>query len=470
MTEPRHHASDPDETTRIPADALADLRKEPRERDAAAGGRESAGRESAGRESAGRESAGRAANGGERGDGRGSVGPAARPEAAARGDEPPGLARRPDRPGSGAGGPGAPGAVAHPAAPGSPGRLGPPAAGASAAGPTAPTGRSSRPEAERRESSFAARYVDPGYASGTPAEGTPSGQNGAAQRGFGPAGPPSGPVPAAGFPGSGHDRPASPERPVTPSGQPRPAPPAPTGRDEIFGGHAGGRAEASLDSLRPGAYGSSGYGSVGADTWGGATAYAGSFPGTGYPGETTPSAYGSGSALPRDPDITTTLGGGTATGLGTGAGVGTGPFVGGSTLGTSPSRTGSRATRGRAAAPGRPARRARLLVRHVDPWSTFKFSLVLSVALFFVWLIAIGVLYGVLNGIGVFDRINNLYDELSGSTGGKIVTPGLVLGMAALVGAVNIVLMTALATIGSFIYNICSDLVGGIEVTLAERD
>jgi hypothetical protein len=39
-----------------------------------------------------------------------------------------------------------------------------------------------------------------------------------------------------------------------------------------------------------------------------------------------------------------------------------------------------------------------------------------------------------------------------------------------LVGAVNIVLMTALATIGAFVYNICSDLVGGIEVTLAERD
>ena len=90
--------------------------------------------------------------------------------------------------------------------------------------------------------------------------------------------------------------------------------------------------------------------------------------------------------------------------------------------------------------------------------------------MFFVWLVAIGVLYGVLDGVGVFDKINGLYDQLAGSSGQQIVTPGLVLGIAALVGAVNIVLMTALATVGSFIYNICADLVGGIEVTLAERE
>jgi len=119
---------------------------------------------------------------------------------------------------------------------------------------------------------------------------------------------------------------------------------------------------------------------------------------------------------------------------------------------------------------GRPARRARLLVRHIDPWSTLKFSFVLAVAMFFVWLVAIGVLYGVLDGMGVFEQINGLYDEVSGSGGDSLFSPGLVLGTAALVGVVNIVLFTALATIGSFVYNICSDLVGGIEITLAEKD
>ena len=90
--------------------------------------------------------------------------------------------------------------------------------------------------------------------------------------------------------------------------------------------------------------------------------------------------------------------------------------------------------------------------------------------MFFVWLVAVGVLYGVLDGMGVFEEINGLYDEVSGNAGDTLFSPGLVLGTAALIGVVNIVLFTALATIGAFVYNICSDLVGGIEVTLAERD
>ena len=41
---------------------------------------------------------------------------------------------------------------------------------------------------------------------------------------------------------------------------------------------------------------------------------------------------------------------------------------------------------------------------------------------------------------------------------------------AGIIGAINIVLMTALCTVGTFIYNMCSDLVGGLEITLSERD
>jgi hypothetical protein len=154
----------------------------------------------------------------------------------------------------------------------------------------------------------------------------------------------------------------------------------------------------------------------------------------------------------------------------------TGPGGAGPVAGAGASRsslgTGGRpsaASRG-AGGGGRPPRRARLLVRHIDPWSTLKFSFVLSVAMFFVWLVAVGVLYGVLDGMGVFEQINGLYDEVSGNSGDRLFSPGLVLGSATVVGAVNIVLFTALATIGAFVYNICSDLVGGIEVTLAERD
>src|SRR5690606_24210843 len=62
--------------------------------------------------------------------------------------------------------------------------------------------------------------------------------------------------------------------------------------------------------------------------------------------------------------------------------------------------------------PGRGPRRANLQVRRVDPWSVLKLSLVLGVALSFIWLVAVGVLYTVLDGMGVWDSINGTYASL----------------------------------------------------------
>ncbi|SDD36723.1 Transmembrane protein of unknown function [Geodermatophilus telluris] len=119
-------------------------------------------------------------------------------------------------------------------------------------------------------------------------------------------------------------------------------------------------------------------------------------------------------------------------------------------------------------------RRARLQLRHIDTWSALKISLVLSIAMFFIWMVAVGILYGVLSGVGVFDTLNDLFGQLGtasgGEGGGDVITPGVVFGGAAVIGAINIVLMTALCTVAAFIYNLCADLVGGLEVTLAERE
>jgi hypothetical protein len=130
--------------------------------------------------------------------------------------------------------------------------------------------------------------------------------------------------------------------------------------------------------------------------------------------------------------------------------------------------------RGRGSAKSRGPRRARLQLRHIDTWSALKISLVLSIALFFIWMVAVGVLYGVLSALGVFKTLNDLFGQLGSASGagggGDVVTPGVVFGGAAVIGAINIVLMTALCTVGTFIYNLCSDLVGGLELTLSERD
>lgn len=117
--------------------------------------------------------------------------------------------------------------------------------------------------------------------------------------------------------------------------------------------------------------------------------------------------------------------------------------------------------------------RASMQIRRIDPWSTLKVSLLLSVALFFVWMIAVAFLYLVLGGMGVWAKLNsNVGDLLNNTSGssGELVSSGTIFGGAILIGLVNIVLLTAMATIAAFVYNLTTDLIGGIEVTLADRD
>jgi hypothetical protein len=108
-------------------------------------------------------------------------------------------------------------------------------------------------------------------------------------------------------------------------------------------------------------------------------------------------------------------------------------------------------------------------LRHINPWTVLKFSCVLSIALFFVWLIVIGVLYGVLDASGVIGKVNSTVTTINGPGSKAPITAGIVFGGAAIVGVVNIVLFIALSTIGSVVYNLCADLVGGVELTLSER-
>ncbi len=127
------------------------------------------------------------------------------------------------------------------------------------------------------------------------------------------------------------------------------------------------------------------------------------------------------------------------------------------------------------AAATRGPRRARLYLRRIDPWSVMKLSFVVSFVLLLVTVVATSVLYLALDAMGVFDSVNKTLASLVGSAGDaksfnlQITAKG-VIGVAAVLGIVNMVLFTALATLGSFVYNVCADLVGGLEVTLSERE
>jgi hypothetical protein len=117
-------------------------------------------------------------------------------------------------------------------------------------------------------------------------------------------------------------------------------------------------------------------------------------------------------------------------------------------------------------------RRARLVIKHIDPWTVMKISFVVSIVMLAVIVVAVAVIYGVLGKMGVWTQINTLVNEVSPTTTSTALHSPLsasrVVGIAAVIGAINVVLLTALSTLGAAIYNLISDLVGGVEVTLTD--
>jgi hypothetical protein len=121
-------------------------------------------------------------------------------------------------------------------------------------------------------------------------------------------------------------------------------------------------------------------------------------------------------------------------------------------------------------------RKARLRMTHVDPWSVMKTAFLLSIALGIVTVIAVAMVWSVLGAAGVWDSINQTVQEVVGGQDGtafdveNYVGASRVLGFTMIVAVVDVVLITAIATLGAFLYNLAATLLGGIEVTLAEEE
>jgi len=140
-------------------------------------------------------------------------------------------------------------------------------------------------------------------------------------------------------------------------------------------------------------------------------------------------------------------------------------------------RAGRRTVSGKTAT-GKPPRRAHLQVSRFEPWSVMKFSFIMSLVCFVVLLVAVTVLYMILSGLGVFDAISSTINDLTREQGAK--AGGLdaaswfsfarVFGYTTLIGLLNVLLITALATVWAVIYNLAADFVGGVEVTLKEAE
>ncbi|MEE1773354.1 MULTISPECIES: DUF3566 domain-containing protein [unclassified Streptomyces] len=121
-------------------------------------------------------------------------------------------------------------------------------------------------------------------------------------------------------------------------------------------------------------------------------------------------------------------------------------------------------------------RKARLRVAKADPWSVMKVSFLLSIALGICTVVASAVLWMVMDAMGVFSTVGGTISEATGSNDSNgfdlqsFLSLPRVLIFTSVIAVIDVVLATALATLGSFIYNLSAGFVGGIELTLAEDE
>jgi len=121
-------------------------------------------------------------------------------------------------------------------------------------------------------------------------------------------------------------------------------------------------------------------------------------------------------------------------------------------------------------------RDAQLVLSRVEPWSVMKFSFMVSLVGWIVLFVAVALLYYALRTFGVFHYLEQTVGTVTTSKGhtgtnaANWFSASTVLGYTMLAGAINVVLITALTTVGAVVYNVVTHVSGGIEVTLREAD
>ena len=142
----------------------------------------------------------------------------------------------------------------------------------------------------------------------------------------------------------------------------------------------------------------------------------------------------------------------------------------GSTTATTDNRTTSRPTTPQP----RSSRRARLRLIRIDPWSVTKSAFLLSIAFGIMCVVAVFLVFSIMSAAGLWDHVNDTIQGVLNEQEDQAfdikeyVAMSRVMGITMLIAAVDVVLITALATLGAFLYNMSASLLGGVEVTLAE--
>ena len=119
-------------------------------------------------------------------------------------------------------------------------------------------------------------------------------------------------------------------------------------------------------------------------------------------------------------------------------------------------------------------RRVKLSVSRVDPWTAMKLSFLLSVAVGIAAVVMVVALWLILSSMGVFTDMNRTVEGVLNTTNGakfdlmNYIGLGRVVSLSIVIAVIDVILITAISTLGAFLYNVCSSLVGGLQITLTD--
>jgi hypothetical protein len=113
-------------------------------------------------------------------------------------------------------------------------------------------------------------------------------------------------------------------------------------------------------------------------------------------------------------------------------------------------------------------RKVTRVVRHVDPWSVFKIALVAHFVLYIIILTASVLLWNVAYATGTVDNIERFFESFGWNSfefnGGELYHAGWIAGLFVVIG------LTGLAVLAATLFNLITDLVGGMRFTVLEEE
>ena len=120
-------------------------------------------------------------------------------------------------------------------------------------------------------------------------------------------------------------------------------------------------------------------------------------------------------------------------------------------------------------------RRVRLSLTRINPLSVMKVSFLLSVAAGIMLVVAAAFVWFMLDAMHVFSTIRDLTGTVMDSKSNaytallEYLKLSRAISMATIIAVINIILTTALSTIGALLYNVTATFVGGVHLTLADE-